>query len=289
MTPLPPFPLQSCHGKGASDSEGAVVKTALRLAEFLYGEYFGDTKAAYNWLLANRVIDDDSADDEAARAQKKRHTISSRRFHYIDYGEVDHEALPELSGDVDGLKSCFYFDGVLGARKQATTLLYGELSCFCAPCLAGELVTSQSTLNCDADPSVYSVTETSLIKETTRTGHGSDITALTKERKERAKQLLANGRNEAAKGRDWVMVFIPDLYGGREAEKGGYMAPVQLWGAVSRGCPPLPQRATRLPPSTTLHHRQPPSTTGHRPLPPPHLPTTPHHSSRARTSRTRRW
>ena len=30
----------SAHGKGASDSEGAVVKSALHAAEFLYGEYF---------------------------------------------------------------------------------------------------------------------------------------------------------------------------------------------------------------------------------------------------------
>ena len=46
---------QSCHGKGSSDSEGAVIKSGLRAAEDK-NNYFGDTIAAHTWAL--RAVQD---------------------------------------------------------------------------------------------------------------------------------------------------------------------------------------------------------------------------------------
>lgn len=48
--------MQSCHGKGPSDSEGAVVKLALTRAE-LRDIYFAMTKDAVDYLIENVSID----------------------------------------------------------------------------------------------------------------------------------------------------------------------------------------------------------------------------------------
>ena len=151
-----------------------------------------------------------------------------RNFIYIGYDIVDHE-LPEVM-PVPGMQSCFYFDGRMGVLNLGTTLLYGELSCFCEPCRSGTLTADRSTIDCASDGSIYTADEVICAKVTTQHGHGADTADLTAERIKRAKILLANGRRSAAKGGEWVVVFIPDLYGEREKEKGGHLAPVQLWG-----------------------------------------------------------
>ena len=73
---------QSCHGKGPSDSEGAVVKSGLRAAEFIHGEYLAGTEEAYKWLMENRSVAD-KTDDPGYRARKLRHTIARRTFHLV--------------------------------------------------------------------------------------------------------------------------------------------------------------------------------------------------------------
>ena len=128
----------SCHGKGPSDSEGAVVKSALRNGEFLYGEYFATTVEAFEYLVKHTALAETQVDDAAWRARKLRHTISRRTFHYVDYGVVSHDALPEPT-EVKPIMSNFYFDGAKGPPRSASTLVYGVLTCTCAGCMAGDL------------------------------------------------------------------------------------------------------------------------------------------------------
>ena len=65
------------------------------------------------------------------------------------------------------------------------------------------------------------------------TGTSAVLADATKVRSERACKLLRNGQRSGASASDWVMVRISDQeYGGvneRELEKGGFVAPVQLW------------------------------------------------------------
>jgi hypothetical protein len=69
---------QSCHGKGPSDSEGAVVKCGLRAAE-INGHHITDTAAAYLWLIGNLRIPHGSV----SATGKRRHTIGARDFVFI--------------------------------------------------------------------------------------------------------------------------------------------------------------------------------------------------------------
>ena len=69
---------QSCHGKGPSDSEGAVVKCGLRAAE-INGHYIADTAAAHLWLNGNLLIPLGSV----SATGKRRHTIGARDFVFV--------------------------------------------------------------------------------------------------------------------------------------------------------------------------------------------------------------
>ena len=66
---------QSCHGKGPSDSEGAMVKTGLRAAEDR-PSYFADTVAAFKYLESSLCIERGSV----SVVGKHRHTIGSRKY-----------------------------------------------------------------------------------------------------------------------------------------------------------------------------------------------------------------
>ena len=72
---------QSCHGKGPSDSEGAVVKSCLHDGEFLYDKYFADTEAAYKYLISSsgRVIHDkESSENEQERKARGQVGVGKR-------------------------------------------------------------------------------------------------------------------------------------------------------------------------------------------------------------------
>ena len=92
--------------QGPSDSEGAVDKICLRDGEILYGQYFADTAAAYEYLISSRgcVISDiepkDPVEVTAARARTERHTISRRTFHLVAGDAVDHHELGNGQGSM---------------------------------------------------------------------------------------------------------------------------------------------------------------------------------------------
>ena len=118
----PRLPLQSCHGKGPSDSEGAAVKCALRRVE-LRGEYFADTAPAVEWLEEHLTI----TERPCAAAYKHRHTIGKRTFHLVGAGVVDHNT--DTANAVDGIKSSFSIDAYADMQIK-----YGELTCSCDGC-----------------------------------------------------------------------------------------------------------------------------------------------------------
>ena len=221
---------QSCHGKGPSDSEGAVVKSCLHDGEFLYDKYFADTEAAYKYLISSsgRVIHDkESSENEqerkAQRARKNRHTISRRTFHLVPDDAVDHYGLPVVT-KVDGSSSCYYFDGAKGryAENRPPILVYGELSHFCSCCFAGNLDDCDST-----SKDGYFVHEITMTREDGR-GVAASRAAAQNERVARGKKLI-----EGAEVGNWVCVLIQDMNhdGGmseREKEQGGNLAPYEI-------------------------------------------------------------
>ena len=69
---------QSCHGKGPSDSEGAVIKCGLRAAE-LQTSHFADSAAAFDWLVERLSIKRGSV----SATGKRRHTIGARDFAFV--------------------------------------------------------------------------------------------------------------------------------------------------------------------------------------------------------------
>lgn len=69
---------QSCHGKGPSDSEGAVIKCGLRAAE-LQTSHFADSAAAFDWLVERLTIKRGSV----SATGKRRHTIGARDFVFV--------------------------------------------------------------------------------------------------------------------------------------------------------------------------------------------------------------
>ena len=215
---------QSCHGKGPSDSEGAVVKSGLRAAEFIHGEYLAGTEEAYKWLVENRSVAD-KTDDPGYRARKLRHTIARRTFHLVPFDEVNH--CKAVITALDDMKSHFYFDGVKGARQNGSTLVYGELSHFCAGCFAGTLV--DGNLECDGEKSMYHIHEMYIERES-GCGISSQRTEATKMKVKRAEELLQSGKNGPAKAGDWVLAFVSDLHGcyDRDQQLQGEVVPVQL-------------------------------------------------------------
>lgn len=69
-----------------------MIKSGLLAAELLTS-YFGETEAAYSWLVANLAI----ARGNISATGKRRHTIGSRDFVLVRLGEVNHDG-PEVSG-----------------------------------------------------------------------------------------------------------------------------------------------------------------------------------------------
>ena len=55
---------------------------------------------------------------EAAAARKHTHTIMSRTFYLIPTRTVKHTGLPNVGGNLGGLKSHFCFDGCVGQDAQ---------------------------------------------------------------------------------------------------------------------------------------------------------------------------
>ena len=79
------------------------------------------------------------------------------------------------------------------------------------------------------DQRAYQREESTVMTTDQKDGKSGAVRDATKAKTKRARSLLNSG--EKAEGGDWVMVFIMDLYGGREEELGGRVAPVQLWGS----------------------------------------------------------
>ena len=77
---------QSCHSKGPSDSEGAVVKSFLRRLVFVCDLRANDSKDAYNFCVGEEGR---ALRERHLRGEKRRHNIS-REFHYISAGVVDY-------------------------------------------------------------------------------------------------------------------------------------------------------------------------------------------------------
>lgn len=124
---------------------------------------------------------------------------------------MDHDGLDDVT-EIPGLKSHYYFDGVSGRRKNASTLTMGELSHFCAACFAGDLDA------CDGSNEEYTFHELYCGTKKTVAGVGLAREAQVT-REARARKLLRNGRNAGARAGDWVMIHIRDMYGERDFEK----------------------------------------------------------------------
>ena len=149
---------QSCHGKGPSDSEGAVVKTGVRKHEFHRGTYVADTEAAFN-LLSEHYTKVAHEPSPAEVARKERHTIASRTFHLVPDDRVDH-ARKTVVTPISGSSFRFCFDGLKGPSANDVsgsdaTLVYSELSHYftasqghCQACFVGH------PEGCTADPAV---------------------------------------------------------------------------------------------------------------------------------------
>ena len=98
---------QSCHGKGPSDSEGAVVKSSLRRLAFVFGKRANDSKQAFEFCIGDEGR---ALRERNLRGETRRHSIMSSEF-YIPAGVVDHLTITELK-PVDGIKSHFCFVGL---------------------------------------------------------------------------------------------------------------------------------------------------------------------------------
>jgi len=227
---------QSCHGKGPSDSEGAVVKTGVRKHEFHRGTYVADTEAAFN-LLSEHYTKVAHEPSPAEVARKERHTIASRTFHLVPDDRVDH-ARKTVVTPISGSSSRFCFDGLKGPSANDVsgsdaTLVYSELSHYftasqghCQACFVGH------PEGCTADPAVYSMDDTLVERnDASRSKSTTDRTKATKHRLDRARDLLRGGQNrgrgKAAAG-DWVLIYLSDVEGVRAEAKGSALAAVRL-------------------------------------------------------------
>ena len=105
---------QSCHGKGPSDSEGAVVKSFLRRLAFVNNKRANSSEDAFGYCVGEEGGDLVGVQKPK---QKKRHSIMSRAFYYVPVGEVDHLTRLEL-GSVEEIKSHFCFVGSSGSEAE---------------------------------------------------------------------------------------------------------------------------------------------------------------------------
>jgi hypothetical protein len=136
---------QSCHGKGPSDSEGAVVKSFLRRLAFVFDVRANDSLTAYQLCsgLHSRSskqtgVSTDLGDlcSPKPKHTKHRHTIMSRCSRFVNAGAVCHLTRPNLD-TVDGIKSHFCFYGVTGLRgelKMTQRSCYECEGCFTPTC-----------------------------------------------------------------------------------------------------------------------------------------------------------
>ena len=115
---------QSCHGKGPSDSEGAVVRSYLRRLTFVFNKRINTSKEAYDWCAVAK--EGERLRNPQHKGQKKRHTIMSRSFTFVHNGDVDHLSTPDLK-PVEGIKSHFCFTGASGSQGE---LEFTERSCY---------------------------------------------------------------------------------------------------------------------------------------------------------------
>ena len=123
----------SCHGKGPGDSEGAVVKVALRRAELML-VYFSQTIDAFEYLCEKLTI----AKRPCEAVHKERHTIGARTFVHIAAGEVDHHKYT-VANITPGTQTMHAMRNNHGALGDPHLLVYGALTCPCVGCIKFDL------------------------------------------------------------------------------------------------------------------------------------------------------
>ena len=116
---------QSCHGKGQSDSLGALVKSALRRAE-RNGHYMADTLAAFEWMVKNRA--------EVRRRRRSTNSIHvqlKRFLYYVGLSDIDRRSKVKYKGGEGECAPNFSF---IGAGQQGQ-LYIRWLPCSCSACV----------------------------------------------------------------------------------------------------------------------------------------------------------
>ena len=237
---------QSCHGKGPSDSEGAVCKSGMYNAEMKHGEYLADTEAAFHWLMKYRAIPEppeEGAAAEAAEARKDLHTISFRTFHLVAADAVDHNGLDDVDA-VSHIMRNFCFDGAPGSKA---TLTMSESSHACPGCFEPKnLVWDGDTgpflrddanggesgctagLGAGCDNIEIGVCEDVTMRRSDAARNRKDLVAATRARLERATKLLGDGPVHVARGHAWVLVYVSSVGGARDANLGSDVVPVRM-------------------------------------------------------------
>jgi hypothetical protein len=142
---------QSCHGKGPSDSEGAVVKCFLRRMEFKNHIYIQTSEQAFvlasgsksdAWLTAKfpdlyertalKQLKMQRTVNEEFLQTKNRHTIVAREIHFVKAGVVDHLKRADLGDLSNKITKKFALHHTRGPRSVGFT----ERSCFnCTGCV----------------------------------------------------------------------------------------------------------------------------------------------------------
>lgn len=98
--------------------------------------YFPDTKALYDYSVANLTKLPPPPGDEDGAASKND-GIRARFFHYVDFGDVDHEPRKNVE-PIKGTAKCFSF--IAPAEAGRTKVMYmWEASCTCGDCQLGNV------------------------------------------------------------------------------------------------------------------------------------------------------
>ena len=135
---------QSCHGKGPSDSEGAVIKVFLRRMEFKNHVYIQASENAFDLCRGDRGGVWINAVVPAEKLKtlgnlrikhnitpsflegKRRHTICERSFHFVNAGTVNHLQRP----DVDKLRTKITKQYSMHQTATPATCGFVERACF---------------------------------------------------------------------------------------------------------------------------------------------------------------
>jgi hypothetical protein len=135
---------QSCHGKGPSDSEGAVIKVFLRRMEFKNHVYIQASENAFDLCRGDRGGVWINAVVPAEKLKtlgnlrikhnitpsflegKRRHTICERSFHFVNAGTVNHLQRP----DVDKLRTKITKQYSMHQTAMPATCGFVERACF---------------------------------------------------------------------------------------------------------------------------------------------------------------